>query len=219
MGYTVSVMEERSVGGTAESWNAVFAARSEVDHSWSQPSPQPSLDLIRGLGSGADEPVIDVGGGSSRLVDHLLADGHRDVTVLDLASTSLAEAAARLERDAPVSWVVADVLEWQPDRLYSVWHDRAVLHFFVDALQQRRYADLAARAVRPGGHVIVATFAPNGPEQCSGLPVRRWSADDLADLFAEAFEPVWSDTIEHTTPSGGVQPFTWVMLRRSNAPD
>ena len=196
----------------------MFTARTEADRSWSQAVPQPSLDLVRSLSLGPDAPVIDVGGGSSRLVDHLLADGHRDVTVLDLASTSLVEAAARLEPDAPVHWVAVDLLDWQPERQFAVWHDRAVFHFFVDEREQRHYAELAARTIRPGGHAIIAVFAPGGPDHCSGLPVQPWSADSLAALFSRAFDLVWSDTVVHTTPSGGAQPFTWAMLRRSSAP-
>lgn len=197
----------------------MFAARPELERSWTQTSPQPSLELVRSLDIELDAPIIDVGGGSSRLVDHLLADGRRDITVLDLAATSLSEAAARLPTDAPVHWVATDLLGWQPARKYAVWHDRAVLHFFVDERQQRHYAELAARTVRPGGHAIIAAFAPDGPDQCSGLPVQRWSVDSLAALFSGAFDLVWSDTVAHTTPSGGAQPFNWVMLQRWNEPD
>jgi trans-aconitate methyltransferase len=200
-------------------WDTVFSTRDESGRSWSQHEPQPSLDLVRGLALDATAPIIDVGGGSSRLVDHLVADGHVDITVLDIAVASLAEAAARLPSDVPVHWLVHDVVDWNPPQQYAVWHDRAVFHFLVDAAQRRRYVELAAQSVRAGGSAIIATFAPDGPEQCSGLPVRRWSAEALAAAFGHRFELVWSDSIVHTTPSGGAQPFTWVMLRRSPEPD
>lgn len=210
-------MDSRPVRGGANSWNSVFESRTEAERSWSQPLPQPSLDLIRAVTT-TDASVVDVGGGSSRLVDHLLASGYHDITVLDVAAAALAEAAARLPSDAPIHWVVTDLLQWHPPRQYTVWHDRAVFHFVVDEAQQRRYVEIATQAVRPGGHLVVATFAPGGPEQCSGLPVQQWSAESLGDRFAGAFELEWNDTIMHTTPSGGAQPFTWAMLRRSTAP-
>ncbi|MEN9643465.1 MAG: hypothetical protein RL238_134 [Actinomycetota bacterium] len=202
---------------TAEHWDRIFATRSEQDRSWTQDLPQPSLDRIEALHLPPTAPVVDVGGGASRLVDHLLEAGHTDITVLDLSPIALREAASRLGHDAPVYWVAVDVLDWRPTQQYSVWHDRAVFHFLVDEVDQTRYIALAAAAVEPGGHLVLATFAPDGPTACSGLPVRRWSADELAAAFADAFECIEQSAEVHHTPSGGEQSFTWVTLRRSTA--
>ncbi|MFA9271359.1 MAG: trans-aconitate 2-methyltransferase, partial [Baekduiaceae bacterium] len=140
----------------------------------------------------------------------------RDITVLDLSQVALDTARDRLgARGASVTWRAGDLRAWEPGRTYDVWHDRAVLHFLVEDTDRARYADLAARAVAPGGHIVVGTFAPDGPEQCSGLPVRRHSADDLAALLAGHFEPLRSAREEHRTPSGNVQPFSWLVARRA----
>jgi len=205
------------MNASAEHWDLVFSTRDEHERSWTQGTPQRSLDTIEALRLPADAPVVDVGGGASRLVDHLLAAGHTDVTVVDLSSMALHEAAARLGPDAPVHWVAADVLSWRPTRQYAAWHDRAVFHFLVDPADQAHYAALAAAAVAPGGHLVLATFAPDGPTSCSGLPVQRWSADELFEVFGDGFDGVERSSEVHHTPSGGEQSFTWVTLRRSTA--
>lgn len=195
-------------------WNTAYTERGDTV-SWHQDQATTSLDLIASVARpGAS--IVDVGGGASTLVDGLLDRGHRDITVLDLSAVALDTARERLgPHGASVTWRAGDLLAWQPDRTYDVWHDRAVLHFLVDDADRARYAELAARAVAPGGHAIIGTFAPDGPEQCSGLPVRRHSAEDLAALLAGAFEPVRSEREEHRTPSGNVQPFSWLVARRT----
>lgn len=195
-------------------WNSAYREKGATV-SWHQTQATTSLDLIADVAA-PEAAVVDVGGGASTLVDGLLDRGHRDITVLDLAQVALDTARDRLgERGASVVWRAGDLLAWTPDRAYDVWHDRAVLHFLTEDADRARYAELAAGAVAPGGHAIIGTFAPDGPEQCSGLPVRRQSPDDLSALLADRFEPVRTAREEHRTPSGNLQPFSWLVARRT----
>jgi trans-aconitate methyltransferase len=194
-------------------WDAVYDARPPDAMSWYQREPTTSLRL---LGEAAPPPgsVIDVGAGASTLADHLLAHGWSDVTLLDVSESGLAETRARLADPAPVTFVVADVLTWQPNRTYNAWHDRAVFHFLTEERDRELYVARAAAAVRPGGVAVIGTFAAQGPTQCSGLPTARYGADELAAVFAPAFALEQAESEEHVTPAGVVQPFTWVVLRR-----
>lgn len=197
---------------TAEYWDGRYADIGEANVSWFQPSPETSLMLIRQVGQ-RPSSVVDVGGGASRLVDHLLAEGCHDVTVVDLSQQALGEARARVG-DAPVHWVVSDIRDWQPDRTFEIWHDRAAYHFLVDPEDQRHYWRLVHEAVPVGGHVVIATFAEDGPEMCSGLPVQRYSAEGLVAAMGEGFRLVESVHEQHTTPTGGQQSFVWVLAQR-----
>jgi hypothetical protein len=132
--------------------------------------------------------------------------------VLDVSGAALEVAQSRLG-DAPVRWLQQDLLTWEPDRRYELWHDRALFHFFVDPADRDRYLELIRTALRPNGYVILATFASDGPPQCSGLPVTRWSADELGTFLGEDFEMLERRREDHQTPGGDVQPFTWVVAR------
>lgn len=200
-----------------EHWDHIFASRAERERSWTQGEPTPSLDRIASCAHDLTTPIIDIGGGASRLVDGLVRGGHTDVTVLDISPTALAEAATRLGDTTAVAWVASDLLEWQPIREYGIWHDRAVFHFLTEVDQQQRYAALARDTIAAGGHLVLATFAPNGPTACSGLPVQQWSAEQLTAHFADGFTLVEHATLIHHTPGGADQSFTWVTLRRSTA--
>ena len=176
------------------------------------------MELIEALGISVDSAVIDVGGGASVLVDRLVGSGWRDVSVLDISNTALDAARERLGSNAPVTWIHQDLLKWRPEQHYGLWHDRAVFHFLVDETERDQYMSLLRRAVTPGGSVIIATFAANGPEYCSGLPVARYSVADLASiLITNGLEVVESRDQEHTTPSGAVQGFTWVAAKATHA--
>jgi trans-aconitate methyltransferase len=149
-------------------------------------------------------------------VDRLLDDGYVDLTLLDVSARALEALRTRLgDRATRVRFVHSDVLDWVPERSFDVWHDRAVFHFLTDADARARYADRAAAAVRPGGSLVVATFAADGPTHCSGLPVRRHTPGELARTFAPAFTLAADEREEHVTPAGVVQPFSWVVLRRT----
>ena len=194
----------------AKHWDDTYARRGTEGVSWFQAVPTTSLRLIDVLGIPPAAAVIDVGGGASSLVDHLVARGFTDLTVLDISDIALVAARDRVGRRAPVSWVHQDVLAWRPQRRFALWHDRAVFHFLVNPADQQGYLATVRAALAPAGAAIIATFAPDGPDHCSGLPVARYSADDLAALLGDAFAVVEASREEHTTPTGALQPFTWV---------
>ena len=183
--------------------------------SWWEASPETSLRLLRNAGLSPASRVIDVGGGDSRLVDALLDDGVAEVTVLDVSAAALERAQARLgERALTVRWVAADVTSDWLDVPVDLWHDRAVFHFLTDADDRARYLAHLRRCVVPGGQVVLATFADDGPERCSGLPVARYSADALAALLGADFTLEERVRHAHATPTGGSQSFVYVRCRR-----
>lgn len=195
-------------------WDTVYTTKAIDSVGWFQRRPDTSLRLVTAYGQPSSS-VIDVGAGASSLADELLNLGWSDVTALDVSSEALAIVSARLEgHGGPVSFVVANLLSWQPQRQYDLWHDRAVFHFLVDDADRQRYIATSARAVKPGGVFVLGTFADDGPTQCSGLPTQRYDANGLAEQFGTAFDLVASERQEHQTPGGVVQPFTWVVLCR-----
>ena len=197
-----------------EHWDSAYADGDERK-SWRQARPEPSLAAIAACDVARGAPIVDVGVGSSGLAGELLDAGYRDVSVLDVSRVALELARARLgARGDRVNWIAQDVLDWRPDRAHALWHDRALLHFFVDEDDRRRYAEVLRAALQPGGHVVIATFAPDGPESCSGLPVRRSSADDVLDLLGDEFALLTTHPETHRTPSGKEQAFMWVTARR-----
>ncbi len=203
---------------TRTHWQQVWSDKAPEDTSWFEARPTWSAEHVLRLLSAPDGTVVDAGGGASSLVDLLLDAGCRDVVVLDVAADALDVARRRLgPRADEVTWLVGDVLEVDLPADVAVWHDRAVLHFLHDDADRRRYAQRVAAAVRPGGHAVVAGFGPDGPTHCSGLEVRRASAEDLAALFAPAFEAVEQGSFVHTTPWGAEQAFAFVVLRRGGA--
>jgi ubiquinone/menaquinone biosynthesis C-methylase UbiE len=188
-------------------WQSIYDAKGEREVSWFQERAQPSLDLIEEIGT-PSSVVIDIGGGASRFVDSLLERGFRDVTVLDLASSALTAAKTRIGNHAKhVQWIVDDVTTWEPRRAYDVWHDRATFHFLVTAPDRAAYLSRLARALRPGGHAVIATFALDGPASCSGLPVMRYDAESLSRLLGPAFRLVNTRRHEHPTPRARTQAF------------
>ncbi len=194
-------------------WDSTYADRGTTGVSWFQPAPTPSLHMIDVLGIAPTAKVIDVGGGAASLVDQLIARGFTDLTVLDISEVALTAARARVGDQAAVSWVHEDVLTWRRRHQFNLWHDRAVFHFLVDPADQQRYLETLRAALAPAGAVVIATFAPDGPDRCSGLPVARYSADDLTVLLGNAFTVVDTSREEHTKPTGARQPFTWVAAR------
>jgi SAM-dependent methyltransferase len=196
-------------------WNDVYAGVGAVKVSWFQRRADISMRLIQNSGANSTSAIIDVGGGSSVLVDQLLDAGFGDVTVLDISERALDGSRERLgARANAVHWIVADVLEWIPARAYDVWHDRAVFHFLTDEKDRAIYRAALKKGVRAKGMFILGTFAEDGPERCSGLPVARWSVDRLKTEFADGFRLVESLGHAHHTPKGVVQPFTWARFER-----
>lgn len=201
-------------------WEAIYRDKAEAQTSWFRAHLDTSLRLIDGLAlPAASTPAIDVGGGRSTLSDDLLARGFADITVLDIAQAALDASRRRLGGDAArVRWLATDIATAAlPAAHFGLWHDRAVFHFLIDDGMRRRYVEQAARALRPGGVAVLATFAPDGPQRCSALPVRRYDAAALAMEFAAAgFEHIDSASEQHLTPWGAPQPFTYAVLRRTN---
>lgn len=204
--------------GMRDHWERSYAARDAGRVSWFQEDAQPSLDLVVAAAGTPDRAVIDVGGGSSRLADQLLARGFSDLTVLDLSETALAVARDRLgDRARQVRWLAADATRWSPSRAFHVWHDRAAFHFLVTADDRAAYLARLRAAVPPGGHAVIGTFAADGPDQCSGLPVRRYDADLLSKTFGDGFQLTHALRHMHLTPWGRAQPFQFCVFRRTDA--
>jgi 2-polyprenyl-3-methyl-5-hydroxy-6-metoxy-1,4-benzoquinol methylase len=197
-------------------WETIYRTKDVHEVSWFQSEARRSLELISRICPDRSAPIIDVGAGASVLVDNLLAAGYQNVSVLDLSEAALEISRARLGSDSTkVEWMRADVLRAPLDEsTYAVWHDRAVFHFLTDAADRQSYVEQVRRAVRPGGHVLVATFAEDGPEYCSGLPVVRYSAEGLHSEFGTDFLLVRSEHEDHRTPRGAEQSFIYCLCRR-----
>jgi SAM-dependent methyltransferase len=198
-------------------WQTVYQTKGEHDVSWFEESPAISLELIRATGVTTTAPIIDIGG-ASRLVDALLNEGYSAVTVLDLSEKAPEISKARLgpQGAAKVKWVAVDVTAWEPSQAYDMWHDRATFHFLTDPSERTAYVERVLRAVRSGGHVIIATFALDGPERCSGLPVVRYDAAAISKMLGPSFDPSQSRMHAHQTPTGAIQRFQFNRFRRLN---
>jgi SAM-dependent methyltransferase len=189
-------------------WEQVYETKPAVETSWYQAEPATSLAMIRNTGAGPAQGLIDIGGGASLLVDHLLDSGWRDLTVLDLSKSALQQAQRRLGPEARrVAWVVADITDYVPARTFSVWHDRAAFHFLTEPADQQRYVQVLKAALEPGGQAIIGAFAPDGPERCSGLEIVRYDADKLGAVLGHDFRLVEERRESHLTPQGREQRF------------
>jgi ubiquinone/menaquinone biosynthesis C-methylase UbiE len=196
-------------------WDAVFEQKPLETLSWYQLVPETSLQLIRSLSLSPDARMLDVGGGDSLLVDHLLAEGYQQLTLLDISARALERSRRRLGTTAKtVEWVQSDILQYQTDHRFDCWHDRAAFHFFTDPEDIRLYVEKAAAFIKPGGYLIIGTFSENGPERCSGLPVQRYSETPMKMVFAKDFEPVNCVHADHTTPAGQPQSFLFCLFKR-----
>jgi trans-aconitate methyltransferase len=197
-------------------WEAVYTTtRDEADVSWFQDSPVPSLEWIEQARPSKDAAIIDIGGGASRLADALLERGFRRVTVLDISAAALDLAALRLGRRASeVQWIVDDVTAWEPAQRFDIWHDRGAFHFLIEPADRAAYIARLKQALVPGGYAIIASFATDGPETCSGLPVHRYDAAGLAKELGEEFILLDSRPHDHATPKNARQRFQFSMFRR-----
>ncbi|MEK9283294.1 class I SAM-dependent methyltransferase [Bradyrhizobium sp. ISRA442] len=196
-------------------WENVYATKGETEVSWFQDCPEISLEMIRAANPARDAAIIDIGGGASRLADCLLREGYRNLAVLDLSANALDAAKRRIGTGAgAVDWIVVDVTTWQPAKTYDVWHDRAAFHFLTDPVDRAAYVERLRAAVAPGGQVIIATFAPDGPEKCSGLPVQRHDSASLSAELGPEFELVETRREIHHTPWNSTQAFQFSRFRR-----
>jgi ubiquinone/menaquinone biosynthesis C-methylase UbiE len=197
-------------------WEQIYTTKASDNVSWFQKHAGQSLELIESTGLSKAAAVIDVGGGASILVDDLIAAGFKDLTVLDLSSAALEVAKQRLEKDAnSIHWMVGDITKVElPQNRFDVWHDRAVFHFLTEPAERQAYVAQVMRAVRANGHVIIATFAEDGPEKCSGLPVMRYCPETLHAEFGKAFHLVKHSKEVHHTPFGTEQQFIYCYCRK-----
>jgi trans-aconitate methyltransferase len=196
-------------------WQNVYASKGETEVSWFQDRPAISLEMIRAASLNHNAAIIDIGGGASRLVDTLLQDGYRNLAVLDLSAKALDAVKKRIGAAASaVDWIVADATTWRPVKSYDVWHDRAAFHFLTDPQHRAAYVQRLRSAVVPGGHAVIATFAPDGPEKCSGLPVQRHDSASLSSELGPEFELVETRSEIHRTPWQATQAFQFSRFRR-----
>jgi len=192
-------------------WQGIYGSKAPDAVSWYEREATTSLEMIQAADIGDAGPIIDVGAGASVLVDGLLEKGFSDVTLLDVSEAALAITKGRVGDRA--EYVVCDVTSWNPQRTYALWHDRAVFHFLTDEASRAKYKATLAGALGNGGHAIVATFAEDGPEKCSGLPVRRYSPSELAAEFSFLLEMVESRRVVHVTPWGAEQRFVYARFK------
>ncbi|CAM3696838.1 class I SAM-dependent methyltransferase [Polynucleobacter brandtiae] len=196
-------------------WDKVYGTKASESVSWYAPHLQISLNFIHEAGGDKNTAIIDIGGGEATLVDDLLAQGYADISVLDISQKAIDVAKERIGKDAEkVHWYCADItLATLPQNYFDIWHDRAVFHFLTQAEQRAKYVEQVIRSVKHGGHVIMATFGPEGPEQCSGLDVMRYDAEHLHTEFGKTFTLIKSSTEIHQTPMGTTQQFLYCFCR------
>ena len=197
-------------------WESRYLSANVEEVSWYEPVPHLSLALLEIGEAEPSDSVIDIGGGASALAEALTTRGFTDVTVLDASEEALRVAQDRWSAAANVTWRVADLLQWQPDRTWTYWHDRAVFHFLTDPSDRETYRNLLLRSVPIGGVVAIATFAEDGPTMCSGLTVARYSTEQLVAEMGTGFVLISSGRYVHHTPSGAEEPLSWVVLRRAS---
>lgn len=198
-------------------WESVYNTKKFTEVSWFQKIPESSLNLIRNLNLSFNSGIIDIGGGDSFLVDYLLDDGFKNITVLDISNLAIERAKKRLgEKAINVKWVITDVSDFKPMEKYDLWHDRAAFHFLTGKTEIDHYLEISEESVKPGGYLIMAAFSDKGPEKCSGLPVNQYSTDELKSKFSNSFENLHCENVSHQTPSGNIQDFSFCSFRRKN---
>lgn len=197
-------------------WENIYDTKHLHEVSWYQPTPTTSLALIEMLSLDSNIAIIDIGGGDSLLVDNLLSHGFENINVLDISKRALEKAEARVgeENAAKVNWIEADISNYEPQREYDLWHDRAAFHFLTDEKDITHYVKIASAHIKKGAFLIIATFAEDGPLKCSGLHIQQYSEESLPEVFEENFEKIKVFKEIHKTPSGTEQSFVFAVMRR-----
>lgn len=196
-------------------WENIYNTRNLTEVSWYQKKPKVSLELIHSFDLPKNAAIIDIGGGDSNLADYLIDEGFSNIDVLDISKTALEHLQNRLgERAENLNFIQADAADFQSEEKYELWHDRATLHFLTEEWQVKNYIKTLEASVVKGGYVILATFSEKGPTMCSGRKIKQYSKQDLKALLHEKFENLECKNIDHTTPSGAVQNFTFCSFKR-----
>jgi ubiquinone/menaquinone biosynthesis C-methylase UbiE len=199
-------------------WEKVYSTKQLNEVSWYQPNPEVSLRFIQELGIPHEASVIDIGGGDSLLADHLLEAGFTDITVLDISEAAIERAKKRLGPKADeVKWIVSDITEFKPQRVYDFWHDRATFHFLTTETDVQTYLRISQSAISPGGKLLIGTFAENGPEKCSGLPVKQYSEESMSATIRRWFEKIKCIHTDHLTPFNTIQHFLFCSFKKSTS--
>lgn len=198
---------------TQNHWNTIYRTKDPNQVSWTQEIPKTSLDFIHSFGLTKTAKIIDIGGGESKLVDYLLAEGFENITVLDISAQALDKAKKRLgDKAEKINWVVSDITEFQPDTTFDVWHDRATFHFLTTSEQVAKYIDTARNSV--AGFLAIGTFSDNGPEKCSGLQIKKYSEEKLIAELQNGFDKLRCITEDHITPFDTTQNFLFCSFKR-----
>jgi 2-polyprenyl-3-methyl-5-hydroxy-6-metoxy-1,4-benzoquinol methylase len=201
---------------STEIWESVYKTKQLSEVSWFEPTPQVSLDFLAELSISKDAAIIDIGGGDSYFVDHLLQLGYTDITVLDISAIAIERAKARLgSQAAAVKWIVSDITDFVPQRQYNYWHDRAAFHFLTAKKQVQYYLKIANKAVSPAGKMVIGTFSEKGPKKCSGLPIKQYSDTSLAATTKKWFQKIKCIHTDHNTPFNTIQHFLFCSFQKS----
>lgn len=198
-----------------EHWENIYQTKELTEVSWYQPTPVTSLDFFKQFDVPTNAKIIDIGGGDSFLVDHLLELGYRDITVLDISAAAIDRAKKRLgERACEVKWIVADASDFTPTEQYDFWHDRAAFHFLTDEQEIANYVETAHQNINPEGIIVIGTFSEQGPTKCSGIDIKQYSEESMTERFGKLFEKIDCRIIDHQTPSGTIQNFVFCNFRK-----
>ena len=196
-------------------WENIYQTKELKEVSWFQPTPETSLDFFKQFNVPTTAKVIDIGGGDSFLVDHLLDLGYQDISVLDISAAAIDRAKQRLgERAKNVKWIVADAATFQPTEKYDFWHDRAAFHFLTDEQEISNYIDTAQKSIKPTGVLVIGTFSEQGPKKCSGIEIKQYSETTMTDRMKKFFEKIKCITVDHKTPFDTIQNFVFCSFRK-----
>lgn len=198
-------------------WEKIYSTKKLSEVSWYQASPRVSLDFLNALAVPKNAAIIDIGGGDSYLADHLLKMGYTNITVLDISEAAINRAKERLEKNAEkTNWVVSDITAFSSDKKFDCWHDRAAFHFLTTEEQVEKYLSVAQKHISENGKMIIGTFSTEGPEKCSGLPVKQYSEQSLSSVLKKWFDKIKCVVVDHTTPSNQIQNFLFCSFKKIN---
>ena len=196
-------------------WENIYTTKELCDVSWYQPTPATSLEFVKQFNVPTTAKIIDIGGGDSFLVDHLLDLGYKDITVLDISETAISRAKERLGSKADmVKWIVEDAAKFKPTEKYDFWHDRAAFHFLTQDNEIESYIDTVQKSINPTGVLVIGTFSENGPKKCSGIEIKQYSEITMTERLQKFFEKIKCITVDHKTPFDTIQNFIFCSFKR-----